>query len=87
MRRGMVCWNRNLGDPYAMDELPRLRDYERPVFFTGAGLSAESGIPTYRGRGGIWNEYRYEDYACQRYAQLIFGLRSHLFDRSNAGPA
>lgn len=44
----------------------RLRDFERIVFFTGAGMSAESGIPTYRGRGGIWNEYNYEDYACQR---------------------
>ena len=36
------------------------------VLFTGAGLSAESGVPTYRGAGGIWREYRYEDYACQR---------------------
>jgi NAD-dependent deacetylase len=45
---------------------PRLADFERIVFFTGAGLSAESGIPTYRGQGGIWNEYNYEDYACQR---------------------
>lgn len=44
----------------------RLRDFERIVFFTGAGMSAESGIPTYRGSGGIWKEYSYEDYACQR---------------------
>ena len=44
----------------------RLVDYERIVFFTGAGLSAESGIPTYRGKGGIWAEYDYEDYASQR---------------------
>jgi NAD-dependent deacetylase len=44
----------------------RLRDFERIVFFTGAGLSAESGIPTYRGQGGIWHEYNYEEYACQR---------------------
>src|SRR5262245_38762913 len=29
-------------------------------------MSAESGIPTYRGKGGIWAEYDYEDYACQR---------------------
>jgi NAD-dependent deacetylase len=40
---------------------PRLRDFERIVFFTGAGLSSESGIPTYRGAGGIWKEYNYED--------------------------
>ncbi|MBX7258375.1 MAG: NAD-dependent deacylase [Candidatus Hydrogenedentes bacterium] len=43
-----------------------LREFNRIVFFTGAGLSAESGIPTYRGQGGIWNQYRYEEYACQR---------------------
>lgn len=50
-----------------MSERPlRLADFERVVFFTGAGLSAESGIPTYRGRGGIWAKYDYEDYACQR---------------------
>lgn len=45
---------------------PRFADFQRILFFTGAGLSAESGIPTYRGKGGMWNEYNYEDYACQR---------------------
>jgi NAD-dependent deacetylase len=39
---------------------------ERLVFFTGAGMSAESGVPTYRGRGGIWGQYRWEEFACQR---------------------
>ena len=45
---------------------PRFADFERIVFFTGAGLSAESGIPTYRGKGGMWTDYDYQDYACQR---------------------
>lgn len=27
------------------------------VAFTGAGMSAESGIPPFRGEGGIWNKY------------------------------
>lgn len=40
-------------------------DFERVVFFTGAGMSAESGVPTYRGKGGIWGSYDYEDCACQ----------------------
>ncbi len=40
-------------------------EYRRIVFFTGAGMSAESGVPTYRGHGGIWNQYNYEEYACQ----------------------
>lgn len=43
-----------------------LRTYPRIVFFTGAGMSAECGVPTYRGHGGIWHQYNYEDYACQR---------------------
>jgi NAD-dependent deacetylase len=42
-----------------------LSQYARVVFFTGAGMSAESGVPTYRGRGGIWAQYRWEEYACQ----------------------
>lgn len=47
-------------------DLPKgLLEKGRVVFFTGAGMSAESGVSTYRGRGGIWHEYRYEDYACQ----------------------
>lgn len=33
------------------------------VFLTGAGLSAESGLPTFRGAGGMWNNHRAEDLA------------------------
>ena len=40
-------------------------DFEQVVFFTGAGISAESGVPTYRGKGGIWKEYDYQSCACQ----------------------
>ena len=29
----------------------------RGVAFTGAGVSAESGIPTFRGEGGLWTRY------------------------------
>ena len=42
-----------------------LNQYNKIIFFTGAGMSAESGVPTYRGRGGIWYEYKWEEYACQ----------------------
>ena len=42
-----------------------LKKYNRIVFFTGAGMSAEIGVPTYRGSGGIWHKYNYEEFACQ----------------------
>jgi len=43
-----------------------MRKYEKIVFFTGAGMSAESGIHTYRGEGGIWDSYKWRDVACQK---------------------
>lgn len=33
------------------------------VAFTGAGASAEAGIPTFRGKDGLWNRYRPEELA------------------------
>ncbi|MGE5444743.1 MAG: SIR2 family NAD-dependent protein deacylase [Ignavibacteriales bacterium] len=30
---------------------------------TGAGISAESGVPTFRGENGLWREYRSEELA------------------------
>ena len=35
----------------------------RIVAFTGAGISAESGIPTFRGPGGLWRSYSPEKLA------------------------
>jgi NAD-dependent deacetylase len=33
------------------------------VVFTGAGISADSGIPTFRGNDGLWRQFRAEDLA------------------------
>ena len=33
-----------------------IRNTKYAVAFTGAGISVKSGIPTFRGEGGIWNE-------------------------------
>ena len=33
------------------------------IAFTGAGISAESGIPTFRGANGLWKNYKPEELA------------------------
>lgn len=33
------------------------------LVLTGAGISAESGVPTFRGSGGLWKNFRAEDLA------------------------
>ena len=33
------------------------------VFFTGAGISQESGLSTFRGQSGLWENHRIEDIA------------------------
>ncbi len=46
-----------------MESRRRLRGARRIVALTGAGVSAESGIPTFRGPDGLWNQFRPEDLA------------------------
>lgn len=41
--------------------LGRIKACRRVCVFTGAGISAESGIPTFRDSGGMWENYRVED--------------------------
>jgi NAD-dependent deacetylase len=40
-----------------------MSQYERIVILTGAGLSAESGLSTFRDKDGIWEKHRIEDVA------------------------
>ncbi len=34
-----------------------IKEAQSIVIFTGAGISVESGIPPFRGKGGLWNKY------------------------------
>jgi NAD-dependent deacetylase len=41
----------------------RLRSARRVTVVTGAGVSAASGVPTFRGAGGLWRNFRPEQLA------------------------
>lgn len=45
------------------DARAMVRDARRVVALTGAGISAESGVPTFRDKGGLWRTYRPEELA------------------------
>lgn len=50
-----------------LEELERakiaLREKARVVVLTGAGVSKESGVPTFRGTNGLWKEFRAQELA------------------------
>jgi len=43
------------------DAAARLRGLDNLLFVTGAGISADSGLPTYRGVGGLYDDAETED--------------------------
>jgi NAD-dependent deacetylase len=43
--------------------LERLRSAKSVFVLTGSGISAESGLPTFRGVGGLWRTHRVEELA------------------------
>lgn len=50
-----------------------VRQSERIVVFTGAGISTESGIPDFRSPGGIWTRYRpitFQEYMASESARV-----------------
>jgi NAD-dependent protein deacetylase/lipoamidase len=37
--------------------------FEKIVILTGAGLSAESGLGTFRDKGGLWSQFNIDEVA------------------------
>ncbi|MCE7031430.1 NAD-dependent deacylase [Lysobacter sp. GX 14042] len=65
-------------EPALQEAAAALRDSARPVIFTGAGMSAESGIPTFRGgKDSLWSRWKPEELATpmafQRDRTLVWG--------------
>jgi NAD-dependent deacetylase len=54
----------------------RIKASSRIVVLTGAGISQESGVPTFRGKDGLWKQYRAEQLATleafQRDPELVW---------------
>lgn len=55
------------------DFATRLRSSRAVVFFTGAGISTESGVPDFRSPGGVWTKYQpvlFQDFMASEAARI-----------------
>ena len=76
------------------DARERIRNAEHIAVLTGAGVSAASGIATFRGEDGLWRTYRAQDLATPRaYARdslLVwewYAMRFHKVMNAEPNPA
>ena len=73
-----------------------LNDASSILIVTGAGMSVDSGIPTYRGSNGIWEKeiqigketFAYDEISSlkmwKEYPQLAWGFKSHFYKLMNS---
>jgi len=48
---------------FSKEVIERLKSAKRIAVLTGAGISAESGVPTFRGENGLWKKFKPEELA------------------------
>lgn len=61
-----------------------METYRNIMILTGAGISAESGIDTFRGGGGLWEQHRVEDVATPEAFERDPGLVHRFYDMRRA---
>jgi NAD-dependent deacetylase len=61
-----------------------MRDIQNIVILTGAGISAESGLATFRGLDGLWEGHRVEDVATPEAFQRNPALVQRFYDLRRA---
>ncbi len=55
--------NIGIQEMFSEQLISRMKSAERVAVLTGAGVSAESGVPTFRGDDGIWKKFKSEELA------------------------
>ncbi len=73
--------------------IEKLIKAKKVAVLTGAGISAESGVPTFRGEGGIWNKLKPEELAdfgaFMRNPELVwewYNMRKNLISEIKPNP-
>jgi len=73
-----------------LDVRDRIQQAQSVTVLTGAGISADSGVPTFRGADGLWKNFRPEELASpDAFAQdpklVAVEVNTQMVDQENLG--